>query len=173
MTDTANATRTGRFFFRNRRGESAKVGTKKPHNAIGYLFVSPWLLAFLAFTLTPMVISLGLAFTNYDLLSGKWEFIGLDNFERMFGPDVRYQRSVAVTAKYVAFSVPLRLGFALFVAMLLNTKRRGVYLYRAAFYAPSVVGGSVAVAVMWKQIFGNDGLVNAVQIGRASCRDRV
>jgi multiple sugar transport system permease protein len=62
----------------------------------------------------------------------------------------------------VGFAVPLRLTFALMVALLLNTKRRGVFFYRAAYYTPSVVGGSVAVAVMWRQIFGADGLINTL-----------
>src|SRR5690606_38733966 len=118
-------------------------------------------IAFLLFTLVPMAISLYLAFTNYDTLSGKGEWIGLGNFQRMFFEDVRYGRSVSATLKYVIFSVPMRLGFALGVALLLNTNRRGVYLYRAAYYIPSIIGGSVAVAVMWRQLFGTQGLVNA------------
>ncbi len=131
------------------------------NNRAGYLFISPWIIAFLLFTLVPMAISLYLAFTNYDTLSGKGEWIGLGNFQRMFFEDVRYGRSVSATLKYVAFSVPMRLAFALAVALLLNTNRRGVYLYRAAYYIPSIIGGSVAVAVMWRQLFGTQGLVNA------------
>jgi multiple sugar transport system permease protein len=111
------------------------------------------------FTAIPILMSLGLAFTDYDIL-GDWKYIGLKNFERMNGQDIRYERAVWATFKYVGFSVPLRLTFALGVALLLNTKRRGVYLYRAAFYAPSGVGGSVAVAVMWRQLFGNEGVIN-------------
>jgi multiple sugar transport system permease protein len=109
--------------------------------------------------LIPIVASLGLSFTDYNVL-GDWKFTGLENFQRMFYEDRRYWRAVSATVKYVIFAVPLRLIFALAVAMLLNTKRRGVAFYRAAYYAPSVVGGSIAVAVMWRQIFGNDGLVN-------------
>jgi multiple sugar transport system permease protein len=132
------------------------------NNLVGYLFVSPWLITFLLFTFVPIAFSFILAFTDYDLLSGKGEFIGLANFERMFFRDVRYARSVTATLRYVIFAVPLRLIFALGVAVLLNTKRNGVYWYRAAYYIPSVIGGSVAVAVMWAQIFGRDGVVNAV-----------
>jgi multiple sugar transport system permease protein len=130
-------------------------------NLVGYLFVSPWLIGFLLFALIPMVISLVLAFTDYDIL-GSANFIGLGNFQRMFFEDARYGRSLAATFKFVGFSVPLRLIFALGVAMLLNSKRRGVFWYRAAYYIPSIIGGSVAVAVMWKQLFGNEGLLNAV-----------
>jgi multiple sugar transport system permease protein len=132
------------------------------NNLVGYLFISPWLTAFLLFTFVPIAISLWLAFTDYDLLSGRWDFIGLDNFQRMFFEDIRYGRSVTATLRYVIAAVPLRLTFALAVAVLLNTKRRGVYWYRAAYYVPSVIGGSVAVAVMWAQIFGRDGVANAL-----------
>jgi multiple sugar transport system permease protein len=134
----------------------------KKNNLVGYMFISPWLIGFFVFSLIPILASLVLAFTNYDLLSSDIKFIGLDNFDRMFYHDLRYWKSVRATINYVVAAVPLRLTFALAVAMLLNAKRRGVFLYRAAYYAPSIVGGSVAIAVMWRQIFGTDGLVNAV-----------
>lgn len=135
----------------------------KQNNLAGYLFVSPWIIGFILFALIPIVMSAWLAFTNYDIL-GDWEYVGLDNFTRMFTKDRRYASSITATFKYVLASVPLRLVFALAVAQLLNTKRRGVYWYRAAYYIPSVIGGSVAVAVMWRQIFGGDGFVNAIAI---------
>lgn len=131
------------------------------NNLAGYLFISPWLIGFFLFGFIPIAISLFLAFTDYDVLGG-WNFIGLDNFERMFTRDIRYINSVEATFKYVALAVPLRLVFALAVAMLLNTKRRGVYWYRAAYYVPSIIGASVAVAIMWRQLFGSQGVVNAV-----------
>ncbi|MGJ3237135.1 MAG: carbohydrate ABC transporter permease [Anaerolineae bacterium] len=145
--------------------EKAKHTTGKDfklNNLAGYLFISPWLIAFFLFTFVPMMISLYLAFTNYDTLSQSGEFIGLGNFERMFFEDRRYWNSVFATLKYVVFSVPLRLIVALFIAMLLNTDRRGVFFYRAAYYIPSMIGGSVAVAVLWRQLFGTDGLINAL-----------
>ncbi len=131
-------------------------------NLMGYLFISPWLIAFFAFTLLPIAASFLLAFTNYDVLNPNWKWVGLANFERMFMQDPRYLKSLQATFFYAFIAIPLRLVFALAVAMLLNTNRRGVSGYRAAYYAPSIVGGSVAVAVMWRQIFGADGLVNAV-----------
>ncbi len=130
-------------------------------NFAGYLMISPWLIAFFAFTLIPIVVSFYLAFTDYDILSPP-TWVGTENFVRMFTSDPRFIRSVKATFKYVFLAVPLRLTFALFVAMLLNTKRHGVGGYRAAYYAPSIVGGSVAVAVMWREIFGVHGLINAV-----------
>ncbi|HEX2907052.1 MAG TPA: sugar ABC transporter permease [Phototrophicaceae bacterium] len=140
-----------------------RIGRKsiQQNDLAGYLFISPWLIGFFLFALIPIGMSLWLAFTNYDILGG-WEYVGLENFQRMFTRDIRYSRSLAATFKYVLVAVPLRLIFALAIAMLLNTKRRGVYWYRAAFYIPSVIGGSVAVAVMWRQIFGIEGVVNTV-----------
>lgn len=146
---------------KRRLGISLRNRDFKENNLAGYAFLSPWLFAFLLFTLVPMAISLYLAFTNYDTLSNQGTFIGLGNFQRMFFEDPRYGRAVSATVKYVVLSVPLRLAVALGIAMLLNTKRRGVYIYRAAYYIPSIIGGSVAVAVMWRQLFGANGLVNA------------
>jgi multiple sugar transport system permease protein len=132
----------------------------RAQNVAGYLFISPWLVGFFALTLLPMAASLYFAFTDYDILTPpRWT--GLQNFRRMFFGDPRYLQAVAVTAFYVAVAVPLRLAGALGVAMLLNTHRRGVSVYRAAYYAPSVVAGSVAVAVMWRQVFGTTGVLNA------------
>ncbi len=135
----------------------------RSNNIAGYIFISPWLISFFAFTLIPIIASLFLSFTDYDVLSRGWpEWVGLKNYVRMFTTDARYVKSLKATFYYVFTAVPLRLAFALFVAMLLNTKRRGVGGYRAAYYAPSIVGGSVAVAVMWREIFGSNGLVNDV-----------
>jgi multiple sugar transport system permease protein len=139
---------------------STSSGQQKLDNAAGYLFISPWLFGFFALTVIPIIASIFLSFTNYDILSPpRW--VGLQNFRKMFFEDPRYWKSVKATLYYALTAVPLRLIVALSVAMLLNTSRRGVALYRALFYVPSVVGDSVAVAVMWRQIFGGDGLVNA------------
>ena len=127
----------------------------------GYIFISPWLIGFFVFTLLPLVGSLYLAFTDYNLTSTP-EWIGLENFQTMFFDDVRYWKSVKATFFYVFTAVPARLVFALAVAILLNTYRRGISFYRAAYYAPSIIGGSVAVALMWRRIFASDGLFNAV-----------
>src|SRR3712207_4456949 len=128
-------------------------------NLSGYLFISPWLIGFFGLTLIPMVASLYLSFTNYDIFtSPRW--IGLGNFQTMW-QDARYWKSVRATFYYVFTSVPLRLAFALGIAMLLNTGFSMLGLYRAIFYVPSIIGGSVAVALMWRRIVGPDGLLNA------------
>ena len=144
-----------------RKGRPSKI--ERRNNLVGYLFLSPWLIGFFVFTLLPIIASLVLAFTDYDLFTPP-QWTGLANFQRMFFEDRRYWRSVRATFYYVLTAVPLRLIVALAVAMLLNRGRRMVSVYRAAYYAPSIVGGSVAVAVMWRQVFGgqNLGLINFI-----------
>jgi multiple sugar transport system permease protein len=125
----------------------------------GYLFISPFILGFLAFTTIPIFVSLYLAFTDFSLF-GATAWIGLENFKQMFTVDPKYWKSIKVTLIYVFGGVPLRLAFALFVAMLLNTASRAVGVYRTLLYLPSIIGGSVAVGIMWRNIFGDKGIVN-------------
>ncbi|MGP4040637.1 carbohydrate ABC transporter permease [Gracilibacillus sp. D59] len=133
--------------------------THMKQNLWGYLFIGPFIIGFLAFTIIPIIASFYFSFTTYDLFnSPKW--VGLDNFKKMFTSDPRYLHSLKITFIYVFVGVPLRLGFALVVAMLLNTASRAVGLYRTLYYLPSLIGGSVAVAIMWRNIFGDDGIVN-------------
>lgn len=137
-----------------------KKRRSRRENLLGYLIISPWLAGLLVFTFIPMVYSLYLSFTNFDGISiPKW--IGLDNYRRMF-QDERFFISLKVTFTYVALLVPLRLAFALLIAMLLNSNHRGLGIYRSVFYLPSLLGGSVAIAIMWGQLFGADGAVNSV-----------
>jgi len=125
----------------------------------GYVFISPFIIGFLAFTFIPICASLVLSFTNYNLFSPpRW--VGLDNFHNLFFRDTKYWKSVWVTLTYVLFAVPLRLIFALLIAMLLNVPFRGIFVYRTLIYLPSIIGGSVAVAIMWRNLFGDQGIIN-------------
>ncbi|MFC5828427.1 carbohydrate ABC transporter permease [Nonomuraea insulae] len=127
-------------------------------NLAGYLFLSPWLIGLVVITIGPMLASLYLSFTEYSLIQPpKW--IGLENFQRMLD-DSRLHNSIRVTLTYVLVGTPLQLGLALAIAMLLDKGMRGLAFYRSVFYLPSMLGGSVAIAVLWRQIFGMDGLVN-------------
>ncbi|MGW0519614.1 carbohydrate ABC transporter permease [Crossiella sp. NPDC003009] len=126
--------------------------------AAGYLFLSPWLIGILLLTLGPMIASLYLSFTDYDLFSTP-SWIGLENYQKMLA-DQRWLRSVGVTALYVAVAVPVKLGAALAIALLLNSKRRGQGFYRAAFYGPSLIGGSVSIAIVWKMMFSDGSVVD-------------
>jgi multiple sugar transport system permease protein len=126
-----------------------------------WLFLGPWGIGLVGITLGPMVASLILSFTNYNLL-GRFRWIGLGNYVRMFTDDPRFADAAWVTLRYVVVSVPLQLAFALAIAALLNTGLRGLSFYRAVYYLPSLLGTSVAVALLWRQIFGSTGLVNQV-----------
>jgi multiple sugar transport system permease protein len=131
------------------------------NHAPGYLFLLPWLVGFLGLTVGPIITSFYLSFTDFDLLTpANW--IGLENYVRMFTNDRNFAASMRVTFFFVLFSVPLKLAFALGVAVLLNRGMRGLPLYRAMFYLPSLLGASVAIAILWRQIFAADGLVNDV-----------
>ncbi|MNC30343.1 Lactose transport system permease protein LacF [compost metagenome] len=129
-------------------------------NVVGYVFAAPFILGFLIFTLYPILSSLYYSFTNYDLLSSP-TWVGFDNYHKIFTDDAKIMKSFQVTFTYVFLSVPLRLTFALIVAMLLKNAIKGIGFYRSAYYLPSLIGGSVAVAIMWSQIFGDKGLVNS------------
>ncbi|MGW0195226.1 carbohydrate ABC transporter permease [Nonomuraea sp. NPDC003201] len=124
-----------------------------------YLFLLPWFAGLLLLTGGPILASLALSFTDFDLLTAP-SFVGLDNYARMLTDDPHFVNAVRVTLIYVVFSVPLSGAFALLVAVLLNRPVRGIGIYRAAYYLPSLLGGSVAVAILWRQIFGADGLIN-------------
>lgn len=133
---------------------------RQEHRA-AYLFLTPWFLGLIAIVLGPMLASLYLSFTRYDLI-GSPEWIGLDNYERMLTGDARYIKSVTVTAVYTLLSVPGILIFSLLLALFLNRGMRFVGLYRVLFYIPSLLGGSVAIAVLWLQVFGSAGIFNEV-----------
>lgn len=128
-------------------------------NAVPFLFLLPWFLGIFVLTLGPMISSLYLSFTEYDLLTpAKWT--GTANYEKMLFEDTRYFQSLKVTLTYVFVSVPLKLSFALAVAMLLNKGLKALNFYRTLYYIPTLLGGSVAIAVLWRQMFGANGLFN-------------
>ncbi len=141
---------------------SRKLHKQWKVDLVGFTFIAPWLIGFLGFIVGPMLASLYFSFTDYDLLSSPPTWIGLDNYLNMFTNDSRFWQAIKVTFIFVFGSVPLKLAFALFVAMLFHTKRRGVGLYRTLYYVPSILGGSVAIAVVWKQLFGRDGAINDI-----------
>ena len=125
----------------------------------GYLFLLPWLSGFLFFTIGPVAASLYLSFTKFDLLSApRWA--GVDNYVFMFTQDQRFVSALSVTFLYLIFEVPLKLCFALLVAIALDRTIRFGNFYRSIFYIPSLLGGSVAIAVLWRQLFQGDGTIN-------------
>lgn len=125
----------------------------------GHAFLLPWLAGFLGLTLGPALASLYLSFTDFDLVRDpRW--IGAANYVRIATNDPKFVASMHVTFLYVALAVPLKLAFALGIALILNKGIRGLPIYRALFYLPSLMGASVAIAVLWRQLFAGNGLVN-------------
>ncbi|MCM2452364.1 sugar ABC transporter permease [Agrobacterium vitis] len=130
-------------------------------NAPGYLFLLPWFIGFFVLTLGPALFSFWLSLTDYNLLQSP-NVVGMDNYIRIATADEKFMSSMRVTLVYVVLSVPLKLTFALLVALLLNKGIRGLPLYRAVFYLPSLLGSSVAIAVVWRQLFDGDGAINVL-----------
>lgn len=160
------------------RGEASGFVLFFRRNAVAYLFLLPWLVGFFILTVYPMGYSLLLSFTDYDFTQpNSTQWIGLSNYLKMFGSifgmsefttpagetmrvDPYYMKSLSVTFTYVFVSVPLKLVFALAVAVLMNQKLRWVPFYRAVYYIPTLLGGSIAIAVLWRKLFEKNGLVN-------------
>lgn len=126
---------------------------------LGFLFVLPFVLGVLLFKLFPFVMSFALSFTQYDLIDPP-EWVGLRNYQEMLTGDPLFRKSLGVTLTFALLAVPLRVGFALVVAQVLNFRLKGINAFRAAFYIPSILGGSIAVAVLWRFLFAKNGLVN-------------
>lgn len=131
--------------------------TKRADARAGYAFLSPWLIGFFALTAGPMIASLYLSFTDYDLFSSP-QWTGIENYQRLLD-DPNFVQAAKVTLTYVLVGTPVKLIGALAVAMLLNSPRRGQGFYRSAYYLPSLIGGSVSIAIVWKAMFIDDGVV--------------
>lgn len=126
----------------------------------GYVFLTPWLIGLFGITAVPMVYSLYLSFTNWDLISNTGQYVGWRNYVRMFTADPTFWHSVRITVTYAVVATPAKLLIALGVALALVRNRRGVGLMRALFYLPSLLGGSVALALVWQSLFSRSGVVN-------------
>jgi len=126
----------------------------------GVVFVLPFVIGLLAFLLVPMALSFYYSLTDYNILRPP-VFTGLDNYRRML-TDVRLRGSLRATFYFVFASVPLRLAFALAIAMLLFKSSKMMGIYRAMYYLPSMLGGSVAVAILWRRMFFVTGTFNSI-----------
>ncbi|MFJ8467682.1 carbohydrate ABC transporter permease [Streptomyces swartbergensis] len=154
MTTTAIPTETERA-----AATVPKRRPKREREGAAWVFLSPWVLGAIVLTLLPMAVSLYLSFTDYDLFSPpKW--VGLRNYVQMFTEDPRYWRSVVTTVTYVVVAVPLQLALALVVALALKGMKRGKAFYRSAFYAPSLLGASMSIALVWRAVFNDGGTVD-------------
>ncbi|WP_156759205.1 carbohydrate ABC transporter permease [Microbacterium karelineae] len=141
---------------------AASPALRKKHlreTLTGYTFLLPWLVGFFGLTLGPMAYSLYLSFTSYNLFSAP-EWVGLANYVRLFTDDPKFIQSAMITLVYVFVGTPIKLAAALAIALLLNYRDRGAAFFRSAFYAPSLVGASVSVAIVWRAMFNTDGPVD-------------
>lgn len=155
MTKTGGSS-AARQDLRRRRGLS-----KLEQGYMGFILVLPWLIGFCIFKLYPFVSSLIYSFTDYDLFKGVQNVVGFQNYIDAFTKPKNI-KALQVTFTYAFMTVPLKLIFALFIAYILNFRIKGVGLFRTAYYVPSILGGSVAIAVLWKALFKNDGVVNTI-----------
>jgi multiple sugar transport system permease protein len=138
---------------------AAKRRPKREREGAAWVFLSPWVLGAIVLTLLPMAVSLYLSFTDYNLFDPpRW--VGLRNYTQMFTEDPRYWRSVVTTVTYVVIAVPLQLALALVVALALKSMKRGKAFYRSAFYAPSLLGASMSIALVWRAVFNDGGTVD-------------
>lgn len=129
-------------------------------NNIAYLYILPWLIGIAVFTLYPFVISFYYSLCDYNPLKEP-VFIGIDNYIRLFTKDADFTKSLKATLLYVVYTVPLKLIMSLFIAMLLNKARKGIGVLRTVYYLPSLFGGSIAVAILWRIMFADFGMVNS------------
>ena len=155
MTKTGGSS-AARQDLRRRRGLS-----KLEQGYMGFILVLPWVFGFCIFKLYPFVSSLIYSFTDYDLFKGVQNVVGFQNYIDAFTKPKNI-KALQVTFTYAFMTVPLKLIFALFIAYILNFRIKGVGLFRTAYYVPSILGGSVAIAVLWKALFKNDGVVNTI-----------
>lgn len=134
-------------------------------NLIGYVLIAPWIIGILCFQLWPIIHSFLMSFTNYNLLNDA-AFVGTENYVKLFH-DATFYQAIKVTFKYVLIAVPAKIILALIIALILNMDLKGIGVYRTIYYIPSILGSSIAVAILWKALFVKDGVINAIlaQIG--------
>ena len=138
-------------------GKRKRIYRKRDYAA--FVFLAPWIIGFLVFQAYPFLSSAVYSFTDLSMLK-EYKFVGLKNFRQIFTRDQNFVQSMKVTVIYVLISVPLKLMFALFIAMLLNRKVKGIGLFKTLYYLPSILGGSVGIAILWRFLFNKSGFVN-------------
>lgn len=126
---------------------------------LGLAYLSPFIIGLIVFTAFPFVSSFLMSFTDYDLMTAP-QYVGIENYRYMLAEDDLFWKSMSVTFMYVFLTIPVKLAFALFIAFLLNFKLKGIGFFRTAYYIPSILGSSIAIAVLWRALFAIDGVLN-------------
>ena len=127
----------------------------------GILYLIPWIIGFVVFKAVPFGQSLYYSFTDMNFFSTTTNWVGFQNYITAFTTP-KITKALIITFKYAFITVPLKLIFALFIAYILNFKIACVNLFRTVYYIPSILGGSVAIAVLWKAVFRDEGLLNTL-----------
>ncbi|MCL6632430.1 MAG: sugar ABC transporter permease [Alicyclobacillus herbarius] len=143
------------------RARPQKATRKRVGNgAAAYGFMTPWLIGMMFLTMGSMLFTFYLAFTKYNLISAP-QWVGTQNFASIV-KDGNFWAAIRVTFIYVVLSVPARLIASLLIATLLSKNVRGIGIYRALIYLPSLIGGSVGVSIGWRKMFDQTGPINAL-----------
>ncbi len=137
-----------------------KIKLKRKH-WIGLVFISPWLLGLITLQIYPFIASLYYSFTEYNIMTAP-KFIGIQNYVKLFTADAEFWNSVKVTLIYTIFTVPGKLFVALIVALVMNKNMKGVNFIRTIYYIPSLIGGSIGIAILWKLMFQEEGVINSL-----------
>lgn len=128
---------------------------------IGLVFIAPWIIGFLVLQLYPFITSFYYSLTDYNIMSSP-KFVGLQNYIKLFTSDNEFWNSLKVTVIYTIFTVPGKLVVALLVALAMNKNMKGINIIRTVYYLPSLFGGSIAVSILWKLMFQDQGIVNSL-----------
>lgn len=141
--------------------QAVKRKPKKKIKWWPYLMLAPWIIGLLVFKVYPIVSSFIYSLQEYPIL-GSPKFVGLQNYIDIFTKDETFQASIMATLKYVLIGTPSVIIVAFIVAYILNFKLKGVNFFRTAYYIPSILGGNVAVSILWTMLFDVNGPVNQV-----------
>ncbi len=136
-----------------------KLSIKRSYQA--YLYIMPWLIGLLVLQLFPFVASFVYSFNDYTIGS-KLDFVGIANYVKLFTKDRDFWNALKVTIQFALYTVPGKVVLALLVAMFLNRNIHGINLVRTLYYIPSLFGGSVAIALLWRLMFMDNGVFNSM-----------
>ena len=142
----------------NKADKRNKIGT----GIAPYIFLMPWFIGIGLFRIYPIIMSFYYSLFDFQPILGTMNFVGLNNYRRLLFDFPHFWDSVEATLRYVLIGTPMVLASAFFIAFVLNFKLKGVNLFRTAYYVPSILGGNVAVAIVWGQVFSGNGPVNAL-----------
>ncbi len=140
-------------------GERAVSTLQRHENRMGLVFISPWVIGLLCFTVGPMVFSIAISFCDYDVIHPA-RFLGVENYKLLLTNDPLFWKSLRNTA-FMVFALPVGMAASLAIALLLDAKVRGMSFYRTVFYLPAITP-AVAAAVLWYALLNPDGLINGV-----------